>query len=305
MVILYMLTGLQKMVRAMTMARPRAVRAITPMNVKYTIDPRYAAYRTAYAFRKPLSKAAVSAGKRIWRAWSNRKAKRARMAPSAPSVCKSVQDVPGTQPVNMTIETLYRDLVIAPSQPSSANEYNVRDKAVVYYKGFHICRMFVNNNASVWLEVHYAIVQWRKDAYDPSNVNLKEDFFRDTSAVAGGNKRTSDFEDVVGTRLFDFKYSCLKMNPNKKYRIITHKRFILSPRQTTSGDRKYARKIDMYLPVKKRMNFATRDAIQPDAPFEEIYWYTARSAVDWDTIANPGGFAQVETYNVNRVYFKG
>jgi hypothetical protein len=274
------------------------------MNVKYTYDPKYVAARAVYAARGPLSRGAKAAGKKIWRAWKNRQ-KRRRMAPTAPSVGKSVQDLTSTLETNVTIETLYKDTLIAPSQPTSSNEYNVRDKAIVYYSGFKICRVFELIATQLWVEVHYAIIQWRKDSYQTDTTDMKVGFFRDTSAVTSGESRTSDFDDVIGARTYNHKYACLPMNPNKKYRIITHKRFLLCPRQATAGGMRHCKKIQMWVPVKKRMNFATRDAIQPDTPFDEVWWYTTRTQTDWNAINNPQDFDQLKTWNTNRVYFKG
>lgn len=288
----------------MTRALVRAARPVTPMMMR---DPRMRAAYTAYQYRKPIGKAAKFAGKRIWRAYKTyRKSKRARMGPSAPSTCKSTQDLTSTLQINVSIETLYKDTLIAPSQPTSLNEYNVRDKAIVYYNGFKICRVFENTSTSLWMELHYAIIQWRKDSYTNTvDANMKEGFFRDTSAVSSGNSRTSDFDDVVGPRTYNHKYSCLPMNPNKKYRIITHKKYILMPRRVDNPGMRHVKKINMWLPVKKRMNFATRDATQPDSPFDEVWWYTCPTQTDWNAIANPQNFDQVKTWNTNRLYFKG
>jgi len=271
------------------------------------VSPYLSAASTAWQFRKPVGGLAKFAGKRIWRAYKGyktRKSKRARMAPGAPSVSKSTQDLTTSQQINVGIETLYKDTLIAPSQPTSQNEYNVRDKAIVFYNGFKICRVFENTGAQ-WIEVHYAIVQWRKDTYEATTDGMKEGFFRDTSIINANNSRTSDFEDVIGARLYNHKYSCLPMNPNKKYRIITHRRFTLMPRRVDAGGMRHVKKLNFYMPVKKRMNFQTRDAIQPDTPFDEVWWYTTNTQTDWNAIANPQNYQQIRTWNTNRLYFKG
>ena len=270
-------------------------------------SPYVTAARTAYTYRRPIGQAAKYAGKRIWKAYKgykSRKSKRARMAPGAPSVCKSVQDLTTTLQTNVTIETLYKDTLIAPSQPTSQNEYNVRDKAIVMYKGFKICRVF-ENSGNQWLRVHYAVIQWRKDTYESTTDDMKQGFFRDTSAATSNNTRTTDFEDVTGARLFNHKYDCLAMNPNKKYRIISHKAFTLHPRRVDTVGSGHVKRFDYYMKVNKRMNFARRDSTQPDSPFDEVWWYTTLTQTDWNAIGNPPNYDQLKTWNTNRLYFRG
>lgn len=271
-----------------------------------------------------LTPEGIDAGKRIagwaYNRYKSRKRQK-RMETSTPGGAKAVETNDFTE--DCALRTLCFEFLPNPVIAPDVGDYNVRDKSRVYYSGYRICREFDNQGLDVsrHYEVNYAIIQWKKGfirtLVDPDGPGggdglptkekisdtLRKDFFRENGQ---SNDRVSDFVDgSIGAQLWEMKYNCNSMNPNKNYKIILRKKFRLTPRDEGRRSTLFlSRKtIRMWLPVKRRLNFQKRSDKIPDAPFMEIWWYNTVSPNDYPTA--PANVTNLRTWRKHHLYFRG
>lgn len=288
------------------------------------ISPPRVARAASFAYRVAASPQGRRAGRKIYRAFQRYRAnrgKRARMEDDAPGSGKAVESNDLT--TTFALRTMTFEFLPNPVIAPDVGDYNVRDKSRVWYSGYKICREFENRSTSSdgVYEVHYAIIQWKTGFISTLDSSgglptsaavadaLKSDFFRENGFASD---RVSDFSDgSVGAQLWEMKYNCNSMNPNKNYKIITHKRFRVLPRDLATSTNSISntlyqnrKKLQFYMRVKKRMNFKNRADQLPDAPFMEIWWYNTVSPLDWPA-SNAAAVQDITTYRKHHCYFRG
>lgn len=276
-----------------------------------------------YANRKEIGKGLGRSARVIQRAWKRRRSKRtrrSRMQSSAEGGGKASESIKNAVARSVFLRVIDGEWLPNARAPIQPNDFNVRDKANVYYSGYKICRVFENRGPEYQdiYTVNYAIIQYNRGIKsgtlpDPENFDtikpiLKENFFRQNLEVS---TRTADFQDapIAGTALWDMTYDCRPMNPNKNYKIIMRKKFTLYPRAAGGGERgqrlnQNFKRLEFWLPIKKKMGFQDRAAELCNTPFAEIWWTNTRSPDDWPT-TTPGLNEDVQTYAHHKLYFRG
>lgn len=245
--------------------------------------------------------------------------KRKRMISSF-SVSKAAQQVPTTGIGDfINLGQLYFKLLNEPAPSSDGRDFNVRDNANVFYKGYKMCRLFQTTNLTSPIELHYALVQWEPQVYfrlqqqaGDLTLNIREEFFRAFDNVGDRHQNFTQYP-TTGAALWNMRLNCSAMNPNRGYRIIWHKKRVLYPRyplvdasganQAVDGGRRWYWKIDRYLKVNKNFTFRTREETVSNTPFMEMWW--ANTLVGQDMPASdPGSFEVGRTYNSHTLYFR-
>lgn len=146
---------------------------------------------------------------------------------------------------------------------TATNDVSARQRNLLNMRGTKIC-MEMANQTNDALYVNVAVVVPLR-ATSVTNT----DFFR--SSV--GNTRSTDFN---ATALTGLEFHCLPINSDK-HRVLWHKRFRLTPRDTTGGltdhqGRSYMT-IEKYIKYKRQLRFANNtDAIPEGASPFLIYW---------------------------------
>ena len=303
---------------------PGAVSAFGAYKRRRVITP-IARYATHWAYHN-----SGTAARAIQRAWRRRKRMRPmkrkmrkpvrkRTQPSVKRTAKQSEQVISNISTDVNLRHLEGAFLPAPQAPQDPSDFNVRDKASIYYSGFKICRWFENRQttASAIYTVNYAIIQVDPGRISDETVSptandvlesCKRNFFVD-SQVPTGNTKNFTNANVSGTTLWDIHYDCAPMNPRKGYRILLRKKFTLYPRWANTGAECDGRlnqnfkRIEMYIPIKKRLQFQSRNSPQPNAFFFEIWWTNTRSPDDWPG-TNPGANVDVKTLSQHKVYFR-
>lgn len=263
----------------------------------------------------------ASAARKIQRAFRKaKKSRRARMQPSARASGKAVEQAKMVSSDNVRLRTLTGNYMPNPQPSSDAGDFNVRERSSCYYSGYKVCRVFENRGTAFEdvYTVNYCIVQMNRGFVGDVGAggekseaevltDMRENFFRNNLET---NTKVQDFQNAatVGTTLWDMTYDCRPMNPNKGYKIIFRKKFTLYPRAISGGERGVLRhnfkKFEFYMPIKKRMQFQTKNSSICNTPFFEVYWYNTRSPEDWPS-SNPGSITDVKTYTHHKLYFRG
>lgn len=278
----------------------------------------YAALQFGYKHRKTIGKAARVVRKTVRR--RRRKPMKARTQPNAQASGKQTQDLPDSGLGTFIPYGTLRQERVLDAPPSFDGSFNSRDKAHVYYSGYKLCRIFENitqGDDSAAIEVHYALVQFSKQAYahflDAANVDnngsvtdaelrnqFRQNFFRATNNV---QTRAGPFNDYGANSIWRQDMNCLPMNPANGYKIIFHKKRVLFPRNLNNSSRKYYWKFDKFIPVKKRIEFRNRSDGPSLTPFYEIYWCNTLTPAGLPTNnVNQGG--RVRTVKTHKLYFR-
>ena len=243
--------------------------------------------------------------------------KRKRMFNSSSS-SKACQVSPSSTGNSVNLGVLEWELMPEPQANADARNFNVRDNANCFYKGYRICRLFECETQTSPIEVHYAVIQFGPQVYerfteDTSGfaTEFKQKFFRDYSDQSD---RAVDFNDypATGATLWDMRKNCAAMNPNRGYRIIFHKKRILHPRIAidnrtgadvpVDGGRRYFWKIDKWLKIGKRHTFENRSTTRSNTPFMEVFWTNTVFGQDMPS-SNPGSVEAARTYRYHTLYF--
>lgn len=203
----------------------------------------------------------------------------------------------------------------------NSNNVGATDSLTCDVRGYKICRefyfngFFANTTQLGPVEVHYAIIQWKCPISQASvDALLPEKFFR---ASYYNDKMGEDF-GLVGSPSNAYplagdpwlmKLNCLAMNPNNGYNIITHKKRVIAP--IINGDRPAGGKgyggncwkIDMWLPIGKKMELEDKNTARWKYPLYEVYWVNAINSMHHssDTASQSG---LIKTNVHNKVYYK-
>lgn len=308
------------MSRYIPMALPYARQAVElmPNRKRRRVARRFIDSMGSVSSRKAYARSVI---RRAGRKYLNKKkTRRSRMQSSALGSGKATENIKQNQVRDVNLRTL--DLAFLPNPAPATNpaDFNVREKATCYYSGYKICRVFENRGTSFGsiFTVNYAIIQFNRgfiSEYESGNEptetatleEVKKNFFRNN---LDKTTRTENFQDAStgGSSLWDMTYDCRPMNPNKNYKIIFRKKFTLYPRAASGGERQRLnhsfKRIEMYLPVKKRMGFQDRFSNLCNTPFAEIWWTNSRSPADWPGTAQ-GNNVDVKTFRHHKLYYRG
>lgn len=139
---------------------------------------------------------------------------------------------------------------------------------------------------------------------EPAQVKsyLLKNFFRDTT---GTTSRASDFDEIFSDAvLYDFKYNCAALNP-ERFHIITHRKKVLLPYSAETGARnKDHWKIHKYFRMKKKIVFEDMDTQIPKNPIYEVFWCNHTSSEGWTKTQNKDTQTPIEVNKYNTVYFR-
>lgn len=245
---------------------PRGIRYVFPTRRK--INAANVIRGAYYASRLAKNLKLRSAARKIQRAWKNSKAAR-RTLPGTRSTTRQH----GEPPVNAE-QVPVRALVQKEFDwPPPGDDYGDRLGATIKLSGIRICEQFTNPN-SYPIVIHYAVIQPKE-----SNINLKQDFFRDTTS---GVDRSKNFTDASNVSPYEFSYDCYPINPDK-YNILMHMKRMLASDNTEVNQRWSTWKFIKWLNFKgKRFTFDLSTDSQPRNPIYRVYWWQPMNAADWD-----------------------
>ncbi len=177
----------------------------------------------------------------------------------------------GSMDINATEDQMNELIVDEVTMPSEGIGLQDRLTSAIRIKGFKICERFINvHNYPVIC--HYAIIQV-KDTNASTSVDIKEQFFRDTTSTSA---RSLDF--ISPSVQYDFRYDCFSMNPDRFW-ILTHKRFLLGAHTDAVGTEEFGlgqsrwvKSWSKYYKINKKFAFNSTGA----APWRNIFrvvWY--------------------------------
>lgn len=202
--------------------------------------------------------------------------------------------------------TLYTGPFPWPQSDPDANRQNGRTKNTIFLKGIKICRQFyvdVSEVASQPLQLNYCILQWKGDEeLIEINDQIKQGFFRSHSDA---ENRSYDFVDNTAANvLFDTRYTCSPMNPDKNFRIIKRMKFMMGNKiYTSNAAQEYPclQNIDFYLKVNKSFTFQSNSASAPHDQLFECWWISPVN--NREDLTNPVTGARIRTHKMNTMYF--
>lgn len=215
---------------------------------------------------------------------------RGRLQKSAPTTAKC-KEVSGDY-LALGLGNIAMDLVQEPEWNTS-NTYNQRTKATIYCAGIRIRRIFENRSANRVIIVHHCLVQLNPINYSPGINFFIANFFRSYSDTS----KDIDFPVAGGSTTWSPSYDTLKLNPEKEYNILFHKRYRLEASNVTNGNRA-TKNLDMYIPVKKKVTFPTTNSSLSTTPFYELWWTTTENQLGW-----PLDPTQIQTYSYARTQY--
>lgn len=235
--------------------------------------------------------------------------------------------------VNCAMGVMYLKLLPAPRfadqttaglNVASANQRRRNGNHVLYH-GFKINRIFSLDRSGVQpsgpILVNYAIIQFQRNAYEnvtatlPSAQNILKDFFR-THDDDEGTKDSKDFPGYGASSPWNHEINVLPMNPDNPYKIITHRKFVLTGKgganevnnATQAGAKMmwnmpFIKSINNYYKLMKIQSFTDVDSVNPETPFAEIWWYNSltEDAKPADTTVSSSFY--LNTFCKNQLYF--
>jgi len=193
----------------------------------------------------------------------------------------------------------------------SINNDGRRNKNVMFFTGAKVCYIF--RHRIKWadggrpMQLHFAIVQLKTKGAGVAN--LRGGFFVDKSQLVG---KETDFVDALPSQVYDARYNCCGLN-KANMNIITHiKRIIHPPPDPTTGglamlNTKYICKIDKYYSFRKRLEFNSMNALQPEHAIACVYWVHGLTPADCPTSVTPSFSnvdAMIDCNCHNTVYYR-
>lgn len=173
--------------------------------------------------------------------------------------------------------------------------------------------------------VHWCIIQFRRNAYEqittalPSELNLQKDFFRNHDDSDEGNQKDStDFPAYFSATSWNHEMNVLPMNPDNNYRIITHRKFLLYPKDIPSGsgytnmgpcNQKMRwnacnmKALKLYYKYGKVLTFGGVKDDEPENPIAELWWYNSLFEDDKPADVGVSPSFYLNTFCKNATYF--
>lgn len=228
--------------------------------------------------------------------------------------------------VNCQMGAIYVKPVVNPAPISTESNTRARSSNHVNYHGIKINRTFALPFNEIVFDgaiiVNWALIQFRRNGFENCQAaggvpeNLYTAFFRHCNKGSTVND-DEDFDDYTfASQAWSHEMNCLAMNPDNNYKIITHRRFILTNkgaagfvgnggpgRQKVQWQQCWMKNINFYYKMGKTLSFASNSATRPENPICEIWWYNTmcedHKAADV-TVSSQYG---LNTFNKNTVYF--
>lgn len=231
--------------------------------------------------------------------------------------------------VNCAMGRMYAKILPAPTPPTTGYaSQRTRMTNHVLYHGVKINRTFAipygERIPESSVQVNWALIQFRRNGYEdvtealPSTNNIYKDFFRDHSASDTANDSLDfpAYSATGGSAVWNHEMNVLAMNPDNNYKIITHRRFILSDKGTTTGvgnggpgkqrvqwNQCWMKNINFYYKLNKIMSFADNGSTEPEQPLCEIWWYNSICADGKPADVSISTTYYLNTFCKNTVYF--
>lgn len=190
---------------------------------------------------------------------------------------------------------------------TSSNSLDSRQKNNIFVKGIKICRQFTyiqsqaSGNSAGPVELHYALLQL-KDNIAPGSVvdEISNGFFRQNDS---GTTRDRAFNAYTAISQWDMGKNCLALNPNRKFRVLSHTKRLINPRSADSVANKTVRwKIEKYHKLGKNFSFpSTNNTLPMNNRIIEVYWYNCVEPLTFPS--DPSTSTNIETHNYNLVFF--
>lgn len=196
--------------------------------------------------------------------------------------------------INCAMGQMYMKPIPNPLPPSSIVNQRCRQTNHVNYHGIKLNRTFAlpygENLPTSSLCVNWALIQFVRGAFDDvtTTQNIYAAFFRHTPANSTINDDESFDAYASGTTTWNGEMNILPMNPDNQYRIITHRRFILSDKGGTdrignngAGPQRqqwqqcWMKNINYYYKLYKAQSFTGTANSRPENPICEIWWYNS------------------------------
>lgn len=228
--------------------------------------------------------------------------------------------------VNCQMGAIYMKPVPNPATISAVSNTRARTSNHVNYHGIKINRTFALPYSEIIFNtsvvVNWAIIQFRRNGFENCQnaggvpENLYTAFFRHTPKNSTVND-DEDFDDyTAASQVWSHEMNCLAMNPDNNYKIITHRRFILSDKSSSQGignggpgpqkvqwNQCWMKNINFYYKMGKTLSFTENSSARPENPICEIWWYNSvvEDGKPADvTITSTYG---MNTFNKNTTYF--
>jgi len=223
--------------------------------------------RMAYKMGKTYGPSAYSAAKTIamrYRKYKQSKAKRRTRIGEEQGTSTTKRDRTFfIENQALSTRTLYvRNLTDI--ERTTTNDIDKRQRDIVNFRGVKLCFEIENNNTTVPLIWHYAVISPKGSNTDVSNVGNK--LFR----ASEGNQRFTSF----GTALSSIEFDCLPINSDR-WVILTHKKFMLGGRSNPGADQQtWFRTIQDYVKVNRQLRY-NDDAtvgVQCETPILCVWW---------------------------------
>lgn len=170
--------------------------------------------------------------------------------------------------------TLYIFPVEFPSVDNAANSYRARYKDRLFFRGLKVCDRFSNENLFD-IELHWALLQLKKEFLGESTEDLRLNFFRDNESL---DDRSLNFQNGS----WDYRHACNGINKDK-WNIITHRKMVLGKSTGDSNaQNRSVRQLHKYFPIKKSVLFDKPDSKLPTKPFFICYWLQSIKQSDFE-----------------------
>lgn len=195
--------------------------------------------------------------------------------------------------------------------PTFGDGLRQRERNMIRFKGVKICRYFeyfrdLGGADDIGpIELHWALVQFKDPVLLTTDLQNLNDFFRSHES---DTTRSQNFPTYGSSSGWDMTMNCQPINP-EKYRIITHRRYLLEPRNNTTGvSGIYGKnrtphfvKIEKYFKFNKVMNFRNQSDGVPDNNIVEVYWYNTATLAGFP--ADPVAKNYITSNKANTLYY--
>lgn len=228
--------------------------------------------------------------------------------------------------LNCQMGAIYVKPLPAPSPISSVTNQRSRHTNHVNYHGYKINRTFALPYLEIRLagsvQVNWALIQFRRNGYENCfnaggvKESLYDAFFRHAPRGSAVND-DEDFDDYTSaSQTWSHEMNVCAMNPDNNYKIITHRRFILTDKNGTEGvgnggpgkqrvqwAQCWMKNINFYYKLGKAFSFTDNSSPNPETPICEIWWYNTITDNDKPADVTLTSTYALNTFNKNTLYF--
>jgi len=224
----------------------------------------------------------------------------------------------GDNYISFRMGTMYFQSIPWPYKPTDGENFSTkkRESNHLNLHGFKIHREFAYEKDEIDgvgpIVVNWAIIQGRVDI-DTQELAaaLTNNTFREHSSLIN---ETYSFEQYTATGSganWKGELNYLPLNPDNKFKILTHKRMVLQPKNFSNFAQR-ARKgegwsapnrweIKKYYKVGKTFSFEDNNAITPQKNIYEVFWYNTQTPDGFPV--NPISTSYLTTMRRNQTYY--